>query len=52
MSFDDIPEDRVISYQCPECKKGSISETEPGVWECDICCFSKTKFTKLEKVKK
>lgn len=38
MSFDDIPEDREETYECPQCTRGSIyfrNTTEQ--WECDNC---------------
>lgn len=39
MSFEDIPEDREISIQCPLCDKGNVTETSKGIWECDSCNF-------------
>lgn len=36
MSFDDIPEDREPSYECPNCG-GSVTQSEHGCWYCDFC---------------
>lgn len=38
MSFDDIPEDMRLSMECERCG-GSITETSPGLWECDTCTW-------------
>jgi ribosomal protein L37AE/L43A len=36
-----IPEDKIESYQCDECKIGSITKSEDGMfWQCDNCDFS------------
>jgi hypothetical protein len=35
-----IPEDKVESYQCDYCPRGSITKTEDGMFcECDSCDF-------------
>ena len=39
MAFDDIPEDREQSFQCPQCENGDITLNKDGEWECDSCDF-------------
>jgi ribosomal protein L37AE/L43A len=39
MSFDDIPEDEQMSYECPNCG-GNVTQSEHGVWYCDRCAFN------------
>ena len=42
MSFEDIPEDKIESYPCPECEHGNVIPKVsliPG-WECDTCNFN------------
>ena len=38
-SFDDIPEDKEESYQCPKCPTGNVVLVRYGYWECDNCEF-------------
>ncbi|MFW0776097.1 MAG: hypothetical protein ACN2B6_00055 [Rickettsiales bacterium] len=41
MSFEDIPEDAMESYTCPECHSGSVEQNfVSGTWECDQCDYS------------
>jgi hypothetical protein len=39
VSFDEIPEDKKESFPC-ECG-GNITETSPGIFECDKCEFKR-----------
>ena len=38
--FDDIPEDKEESFQCPKCGSGNVT-LSPNLmwWECDECDF-------------
>ncbi|HEY8781100.1 MAG TPA: hypothetical protein VIM16_05770 [Mucilaginibacter sp.] len=41
MSFDDIPEDRELSFSCPKCHQGSVTQNIiTGKWGCFSCDFS------------
>ena len=40
MSFDDIPEDEVETFPCPQCP-GDVTLSRQGIWECDSCDFAK-----------
>lgn len=38
--FDEIPEDKVEGYPCPDCENGSVTmNAEKTLWECDMCNF-------------
>jgi ribosomal protein L37AE/L43A len=42
MAFDDIPEDKELSYQCPICGSGSVTLQPNEIWwECDECDFAR-----------
>lgn len=39
MSFDSIPEDREMSFPCPDCDNGNVTKNDNGEWECNSCDF-------------
>ena len=39
MSFDEIPENKVETYPCPNCE-GGVTKQSDGSWECDNCEWS------------
>lgn len=41
--FDDCPENRTPSFECPECIIGDVEfDSETNLWSCNNCDFSRS----------